>query len=71
MAEVRSSYWNENTGVCEKHNLMVIPCLCCAAERDENVEVHFTDIDRDVAIMEGFPLSDLLPENFDWVTKVA
>jgi len=61
MAVVKSPHWNEETGVCEKHLIMVIPCPTCAAERDPDVRVLCSIVEEDTAVLEGIPLSDMFP----------
>lgn len=52
MATLGSPYWNETTGVCEKHGLPQVPCPQCVATNDEDMERRPDAIERD-----GIPLS--------------
>lgn len=71
MATLRSPHWNEQTGTCEKHLIMMVPCPKCAVEKDPDVEAVYSLTDQDIAICEQIPLTDFLPENFSWVTNAV
>ena len=70
--KVRSIHWDENAGVCTKHNLPQTPCPQCLATADEDVE--FTLEDADAMAMEFGDVKcvdDLLPEGFSAKTHVV
>ncbi len=66
MPILRSSFWNENTGVCEKHFLPAVPCPQCLATNDPDITVVVSEMDR--LAMDFDPelkLADLVPIGLD------
>lgn len=62
MAKVSSPHWNEQLGVCEKHNLPQPPCPQCLAEKDPDVEIKLTEMDRVALDFDpNLSVRDLLP----------
>jgi len=64
MADLTSLNWDEENGVCTKHELPCVPCPACIAEQDEDIEVQLSPIERDgwvdeIAVPIGF--EDRLP----------
>ncbi|MBM5789578.1 hypothetical protein FJZ23_00575 [Candidatus Parcubacteria bacterium] len=65
-----SPYWNEQLGVCEKHDLPQVPCpACMAGEGDEDIKFmvdESTELTLDFEYVAGRELTllDLVPENF-------
>ena len=71
MAKIDSPYWNEQSGVCEKHYLPQVPCPQCLAEHDSDVEVRLTEtehfalgLDPDLSVRDL-----LLAKDGDWLLK--
>lgn len=63
MPRLDSPHWNQNLGVCEKHNLPQIPCpACLCGNGDEDMEIVLTETDR-LMIDFGDSVMDMIPSN--------
>ena len=43
MPKITSIHWNEETGVCEKHDVPLLPCPTCMAEKDPDIQAEVTE----------------------------
>lgn len=71
MPRIESPYWNEQSGVCEKHYLLQIPCLQCLTEHDPDIEVRLIEMDRVTLDFDpDLSVRDLLPaKDGDWLLE--
>lgn len=60
MPTLHSGHWDEQLGVCKKHNLPEIPCRSCLAEQDEAITVILTPLERN-ALDFGDKLENMMP----------
>ena len=69
MPVISSVHWDESTGVCTKHQIMLLPCPECMADQDEDVEVRLTSTDQSVLEFDlDATVEDLLPnEHAFWL----
>ena len=71
MPNIFSPFWDESTGSCQKHGIPELPCEQCLAERDANITVRLTEMDRAILDFEEPGVTtarDLLPaDHADWL----
>ncbi len=68
MPDISCSDWDESIGACIKHSVPQILCPACLAEKNPNIQVYFTIMDREFIGLERLfdsdssaSLRDLLP----------
>jgi len=69
MPIIGSPNWNEISGVCEKHLLPAVPCPQCLQERDGDISVGLTEIDRDCLDFRSQKVADFFPVGYDWLVQ--
>lgn len=56
--KIDSPYWNLETGVCKKHLLPEVPCPACISERDKDIYLVLSEIERsglvEIEVPKGF-----------------
>ena len=65
--KICSPQWDEETGVCLKHHVAMIPCLSCMAEHDPQVYATLSHSEIDYAMWDGCGIAGFFAEDWSWL----